>query len=365
MGRPPQQFTVEEADRKTLQGWLRASSTRQSHAIRARIILLSGEGKPVPEVASTLGVHPHAVYRWRRRFQATGVAGLVDLPRSGQPRKVSPAKAKEILKLTVERIPQEATHWSQRLMAKYVGVSAYLVAQVWKAADLKPHRLKSFKISNDPRFAEKVQDVVGLYLSPPDNAMVLSVDEKTQIQALDRTQPMLQLRPKQIERRTHDYVRHGTRSLYAAFDIATGKVLGRVTKQHRALDFVAFLRQIERSTPADLDLHLIVDNSSTHTAPVVKDFLARHPRFHMHFTPTSASWLNAVEGWFAQLERRALYRGVFSSVEALRDELHRFITAHNEFSAKPFRWTKTAEVILEKVERVRSEISNRTNLTGH
>ena len=356
MARHPDRIVVSEADRNELSGWLRAGSTRQSLALRAKIVLLSGDGKTVPEVIEALTTSRRAVYEWRRRYVRQGIEGLKDRPRSGQPRKVSPAKAKEILKLTVEKIPQEATHWSQRLMATYAGVSPYLVSQVWKAADLKPHRLKSFKISNDPNFAEKVQDVVGLYLSPPDNAMVLSVDEKTQIQALDRTQPMLQLRPKQIERRTHDYVRHGTRSLYAAFDVATGKVLGRVTKQHRAKDFVAFLQQIERSTPAHLDLHLIVDNSSTHAAPVVKDFLARHPRFRLHFTPTSASWLNAVEGWFAQLERRALYRGVFSSVEELRDELHRFITAHNEYLAKPFRWTKTAEIIIEKVEKIRSKI---------
>ena len=241
-------------------------------------------------------------------------------------------------------------------MSRYVGVSPYLVSQVWKAANLKPHRLKTFKISNDPHFVEKVQDVVGLYLNPPDNALVLSVDEKTQIQALDRTQPMLPLRPGQVERRTHDYLRHGTRSLYAAFDVATGRVLGRVTQQHRARDFIAFLQQIDRSTPKHLDLHLIVDNSSTHTTQAVKGFLEAHPRFHMHFTPTSASWLNAVEGWFGQLERRALHRGVFTSVTELRDEIHRYITAHNQYSAKPFRWTKTAEVIIQKVRKVRKHI---------
>jgi transposase len=357
MARPHQRIVVSEADRKELEGWLRKGTTQQSLVVRARVILLTGEGKTVPEVMKATGLGQKAVYEWRRRYVREGLAGLLDRPRPGQPRKVTPEKAAEILKRTVEEIPHEATHWSLRLMASYAGVTPYLVSQVWKAADLKPHRLKSFKISDDPHFAEKVQDVVGLYVSPPDNALVLSVDEKTQIQALDRTQPMLQLRPKQVERRTHDYVRHGTRSLYAAFDIATGRVLGRVTKQHRARDFIAFLQQIERSTPKHLDLHLIVDNSSTHTTQAVKDFLDAHPRFHMHFTPTSASWLNAVEGWFGQLERRALYRGIFCSVKELRDEIHRYITAHNEHSAKPFRWTKTAEAIIQKVENIRKQIA--------
>jgi len=219
---------------------------------------------------------------------------------------------------------------------------------------LRPHRLRNFKISNDPDFAEKVMDVVGLYLKPPDNAVVLSVDEKTQIQALDRTQPLLPLRPGQIERRTHDYKRHGTASLFAAFDIASGKVMSRVTKRHRSREFLAFLRQIDGNVEAHLDLHLIMDNSSTHKTKEVREFLAARPRIKVHFTPTSASWLNAVEGWFSQLERRALYRGVFSSVEALRQELRRFIEVHNRDSAKPFLWTKSAESILNAVERARA-----------
>lgn len=359
MARPLKRIVVSEADRKELSTWLRQGSLRQSLAVRARVILPTGEGKTVPEVMEETGLGTKAVYEWRRRYEREGLAGLYDRPRPGQPRKVTPEKAAEILRMTVEEIPQEATHWSLRLMAKYAQVTPYLVSQVWKAADLKPHRLKSFKISDDPHFAEKVQDVVGLYLSPPDNALVLSVDEKTQIQALDRTQPMLQLRPGQVERRTHDYKRHGTRSLYAAFDVATGKVLGRVTKQHRAREFIAFLQQIDRSTPRHLDLHLIVDNSSTHTTQAVKDFLEAHPRFHLHFTPTSASWLNAVEGWFGQLERRALHRGVFTSVLELRDEIHRYITAHNQHSAKPFRWTKTAEAIIQKVRKIRQQIAGR------
>ena len=231
-------------------------------------------------------------------------------------------------------------------------------AKSGRPPDLKPHRLRTFKVSNDPRFAEKVIDVVGLYLDPPDNALVLSVDEKTQVQALDRTQPLLQLRPGQVERRTHDYTRHGTASLYAAFDIATGDVIGRVTTRHRAKEFLAFLRQIDRTTPAELDLHLILDNSSTHTTPAVEAWLDRHPRVHFHFTPTSASWLNAVESWFAQLERRAIHRDSFSSVADLRQAIRRYIQVHNTTLAKPFRWTKSARAIISKVERARTALQN-------
>ena len=239
-------------------------------------------------------------------------------------------------------------------MAKYAGVTEWQVRQVWKAADLKPHRLKTFKLSNDPQFAEKVVDVVGLYLDPPDNAMVLSVDEKSQIQALDRTQPMLPLRPGQVERRTHDYKRNGTATLYAAFDVATGEVMGRVTRRHRAKEFLAFLRQIDRSTPGELDLHLIVDNSSTHKTPKVREWLEEHPRFTLHFTPTSASWRNAGESWFSSLERRCIHRGVFTSVKDLRDEIHRYVRAHNDHTARPFVWTKSAETILASVKRART-----------
>ena len=272
-------------------------------------------------------------------------------PRPGQPRKLTEAKAKEILRRTTETIPHESTHWSVRLMAKYADVTTHQVREVWAAADLKPHRLKTFKISNDPKFAEKVIDIVGLYMHPPTNAIVLSVDEKTQIQALDRTQPMLQLRPGQVERRTHDYKRHGTASLYAAFDIATGKVLGRVTDRHRAEEFIAFLEHIERNVPKHSALHIILDNSSTHTTPEVAAFLAAHPRFKFHFTPTSASWLNAVESWFSQLERRSIRRGIFTSVRDPRAELRRFIAAHNSHAAKPFVWTKSALSIIAAVTR--------------
>ena len=334
MARTHEKYELTDEDRQPLEALLRSPKTPQSLALRSRIVLLSAAGQSVQEVATALGTSTRSVYKWRNRFKDVGLDGLKDLPRSGQPKKLSASKVKEVLTLTVERIPREATHWSLRLMAKAAGITTWQVRQIWSAADLKPHRLKTFKISNDPEFAEKVVDVVGLYMNPPDNALVLSVDEKTQIQALDRTQPMLPLRPGQIERRTHDYKRNGTMSLYAAFNILTGQVIGRTTKRHRAKEFLDFLRQIERSTPKKLDLHLILDNSSTHKTPEVKKRLSSHPRFKLHFTPTSASWLNAVEGWLSQLERRSIYRGVFTSVKELRDEIHRFVKAHDSDSAK-------------------------------
>ena len=325
MARTPENYELTVADRQALEALLRSPKTAQSLVLRARIVLLSGAGETVEAISASTGASTKAVYKWRNRFKMSGLYGLYDQPRSGQPKKLTEQKIKEVLRLTVERIPHEATHWSIRLMARYAKVTTWQVRQIWDAADLKPHRIKSFKISNDPQFAEKVVDVVGLYMNPPDNAVVLSVDEKTQIQALDRTQPMPQLKPGQIERRTHDYKRNGTMSLYAAFDILTGEVLGRVTKRHRAKEFLDFLRQIERSAPKELALHIILDNSSTHKTAEVQKWLAGQPRITLHFTPTSASWLNAVESWFSQLERRSIYRGVFSSVTDLRNEIHRFI----------------------------------------
>lgn len=358
MARPHNTYSISSADRSELSAWLRASTTRRSLAQRAQILLFSDDGMTAEAIADKLGCALRTVYKWRNRYKADGLQGLQDRPRPGQPTKLTRETIDWVLKATTERLPKEATHWSIRLMADYAGITPWQVQQIWKSADLKPHRLKTFKISNDPQFAEKVVDVVGLYMDPPDNAVVLSVDEKTQIQALDRTQPMLPLKPGQIERRTHDYKRHGTASLYAAFDIATGEVIGRITQRHRAKEFLDFLRQIDRQTPAHLDLHLILDNSSTHKTQDVREWLAERPRFKLHFTPTSASWLNAVEGWFGQLERRALYRGVFTSVQELRDEIRRYIRVHNEEIAKPFRWTKCAEVIIEAVNRAKVSAAN-------
>ena len=281
MARTHEKYELTAEDRRALETLLRSPKAAQSLVLRARIVLHSGSGQTAEEVAASLGTSKLSVYKWRNRFKTSGIDGLEDLPRSGQPKKLSAAKVKEVLTLTVERIPKEATHWSVRLMAKAAGITTWQVRQIWEASDLKPHRLKTFKISNDPEFAEKVVDVVGLYMNPPDNALVLSVDEKTQIQALDRTQPMLPLRPGQIERRTHDYRRNGTTSLYAAFDILTGKVIGRTTKRHRAKEFLDFLRQIDCSTPRELDLHLILDNSSTHKTPEVQTWLAEPSAVHL------------------------------------------------------------------------------------
>lgn len=366
MARQAQQIVLPGSDRAELESLIRKGSTPQGLAQRARIILMSAEKIQPKVIAIRVGISETAVHKWRRRFREEGISGLRDRYRPGQPRKLSEAEVKEVLRLTVERVPKESTHWSVRLMAKYAGISTWQVRQIWANADLKPHRLKTFKISNDPEFAEKVVDIVGLYMAPPDNAMVLSVDEKTQIQALDRTQPMLPLKPGQVERRTHDYKRHGTTNLYAAFDILTGEVRGRITKRHRAKEFLDFLKQIDRSTDSQLELHLILDNSSTHKTEDIRSWLQVHPRFHLHFTPTSSSWLNAVERWFAQLERRCLYRGVFTSVPELQAELRRYIKAHNQESAKPFCWTKDAQTIVDAANRAKENlITMRTNQTGH
>jgi len=365
MARTHEDYQIRHTDEQALETLVRSPKTPQSLVERARIILMTAAGEHAEQVAEALGTTKQKVYRWRKRFKDAGLEGLRDRPRPGQPRKLSKAKVKEILDLTVHHIPREATHWSVRLMAKAAGVTNWQVSQVWEAANLKPHRIKTFKISNDLAFAEKVTDVVGLYMSPPDNAVVLSVDEKTQIQALDRTQPMLQLKPGQVERRTHDYKRNGITNLYAAFNILTGEVLGRITQRHRAKEFLDFLRQIERATPAQQDLHIILDNSSTHKTKDVRQWLAKHPRIQLHFTPTSASWLNAVESWFSSLERRALHRGVFTSVKELREELHRYIRLHNSRHAKPFRWTKTAPDIIDQVQKIKDQLNNATNQTGH
>ena len=358
-------FQLLPEDRETLKRWLRRSTTPSGQTRRARILLSLDGGRSPTETARLLHISRATVHLWHRRYRADGLGGLVDRPRSGRPTVLNRRTVERILFLTTERVPVEATHWSTRLMARYAGVSQWQVRKVWEAADVKPHRFKTFTLSRDPQFAAKVIDVVGLYLNPPDNALVLSVDEKTQIQALDRTHPMLPLRPGQVARRTHDDKRHGSANLYAAFNVATDEVLGRITRRHCATEFWQFLAQLDRATPPELALHLIVDNSSTHTTEAIRDFLAAHPRFHLHVTPTSASWLNAVETWFGQLERRALRRGVFTSVSDLRDEIRRFIETHNMHSAKPFRWTKSASAILDAVERARQSLRQETSRTGH
>jgi transposase len=351
-------FKVSEESAATLKSWIRSTSLPQGQVSRAKMILALSDGSKIAEVAAAQRVSCKTVHKWKRRFIESGPEGLLDQPRPGRPSVIDADTVDRVLTLTTRYVPQEATHWSVSLMAKYAGVTTWQVRQIWQAADLKPHRLRTFKISNDPNFSEKVVDIVGLYMDPPDNALVLCVDEKTQIQALDRTQPGLPLSEGRIGSRTHDYKRNGTAALYAAFNVLTGEVIGRVEKRSRSKEFLAFLKQVERQTPKDKDLHIILDNLSAHKTKEVREWVAGQPRIHFHFTPTSASWLNAVEGWFSQLERRALYRGVFSSVPELKSELKRFIRVHNRDLAKPFKWTKSAQTILGKVKRAKDALPN-------
>lgn len=351
-------FKISDQDANTLKKWIRSTSLPQGQITRAKIILALSEGVPVTQVAEAQRVSRKTVHKWKTRFTEAGPDGLFDQPRPGRPSVISAEVVNRVLTLTTSCIPHESTHWSVSLMAKYADVTTWQVRQIWQAADLKPHRLKTFKISNDPHFADKVVDIVGLYMDPPDNALVLCVDEKTQIQALDRTQPGLPLASGRIGSRTHDYKRNGTAALFAAFNVLTGEVIGRVEKRSRSKEFLAFLKQVERQTPKDKELHIVLDNLSAHKTKEVTDWLTGQPRVHFHFTPTSASWLNAVEGWFAQLERRALYRGIFSSVAELKAELQRFIRVHNRDLAKPFKWTKSADTILAAVQRAKESLPN-------
>lgn len=356
--RSPQPLEVPPNAVETLNAWCRSTPLPHGQIMRAKIILQLSEGMSPSEVASAQRTSRKTVHRWRNRFETEGIDGLLERPRSGRPTVIDKATVDKVLFLTTKRIPQEATHWSIELMAQYVEVTPWQVRRIWKAADLRSRRLKTFKISNDPRFADKVIDIVGLYMDPPENAIVLSVDEKMQIQALDRTQPGLPLNPSRIGSRTHDYKRNGTTSLYAAFNTLTGKVIGKVADRTNSKAFLSFLKLLDRRTQVDRELHIILDNLSAHKTQAVRDWVAEHPRIHLHFTPTSSSWLNAVEGWFAQLERRALYRGVFTSISELKAELKRFIKVHNADSAKPFKWTKPAGHILAAVGRAKNSLRN-------
>jgi len=356
--RTPKDFHIDKASSDLLSEWCRSTTLPHGQIMRAKIILQLSEGMTPTEVAIAQRTSAKTVHRWRTRFEEEGIEGLYERPRSGRPTVIDKAIVDRVLFLTTKRIPDEATHWSIKLMSKYAEVSQWQVRQIWKAADLRPHRLKTFKISNDPEFSEKVVDIVGLYMNPPENAVVLSVDEKTQIQALDRTQPGLPLNPSQVGSRTHDYKRHGTASLYAAFNTLTGKVIGKVADRTNAKEFLSFLKLLDRRTASDKELHIIMDNLSAHKTKEIRAWVDSKPRIHVHFTPTSSSWLNAVEGWFSQLERRSLYRGVFTSVAKLKEELERFINVHNKESAKPFKWKKPAGHILASVERAKNKLHN-------
>ena len=343
---PKLELTVEESNR--LGEWARRRTTAQALALRARIVLGCAQGATNTQVAQRLRVTLQTVGKWRQRFIERRLDGLVDAPRPGQPRKISDAKVEEVLAMTLERRPKEATHWSTRLMAKATGMNQSAVLRIWQAFGLQPHRAETFKLSTEPLFIDKVRDIVGLYLSPPTHAVVLCVDEKSQIQALDRTQPLLPLSFGVAERRSHDYVRYGTTTLFAALDLATGRVIGELHRRHRSSEFLKFLRTIEQSVPPELDIHLVMDNYGTHKSPTVKAWFARHPRYHLHFTPTSGSWLNLVERWFAILSQRQIKRGSHRSTLELEKAIRNFLDVHNQ-DPKPFVWHKTADEIIESV----------------
>ncbi|MFF8690563.1 IS630 family transposase, partial [Streptomyces sp. NPDC015232] len=313
-----------------------------------RIILACAEGASNKDVAARLGSTPHAVGRWRSRFVQYRVAGLGDMPRPGGPRTVTDEQVAAVVTKTLESTPKNATHWSTRSMAKEMGLSQSSVSRIWRAFGLQPHRSETFKLSTDPYFVDKVHDVVGLYLDPPERALVFCVDEKSQIQALDRSQPVLPMMPGVPQRTTHDYVRAGTTTLFAALEVATGKVIGSLHRRHRAEEFKKFLIKLDKEVPAGLDIHLICDNYATHKTPAIKKWLLAHPRFHLHFTPTGSSWLNLVERWFAELTNKQIRRGVHRSVQALEKDIRNWITAWNT-DPKPYIWTKTADEILERL----------------
>ena len=349
-GRRLAALVLSDAERSELRSLAGRRNTAQALALRARIVLRCATGLENQQVAADLRIDKTTVGKWRRRFVEHRIDGLRDEPRSGTPRTIEDARIEAVIVRTLESVPPDATHWSSRGMARACGLSVSSVQRIWRAFGLHPHRLETFKLSTDPDFVAKVRDVVGLYVSPPAHAIVLCVDEKSQIQALDRSQPMLPMRPGQPARRSHDYKRHGTTSLFAALDIATGRVIGQCYPRHRAIEFRKFLDQIETAMPSGLDVHLVIDNYATHKAPLIRSWFARRPRWHVHLTPTSSSWLNQVERFFALLTDRQIRRGVHRSVAALKAAITTFIERHNA-DPKPFRWTKSADDILASIER--------------
>jgi len=359
-GRPLPPLTLTTEEQETLHRWIARPKTAQGLARRARLTLLCAAGSANMTVAQRLGVTPQTVGKWRARFLAKRLDGLLDEPRPGAPRQLSDTAVERVITRTLETTPRGATHWSTRTMARACGLSQSSISRMWRAFGLKPHRTETFKLSPDPLFIEKIRDIVGLYLHPPDKALVLCVDEKSQIQALDRTQPVLPLRLGQVERRTHDYTRYGTTSLFAALDIQTGRVLGQCHARHRAREFRRFLDTIEAAVPPALDVHVVLDNYGTHKTPLIHRWLLRHPRYHLHFTPVGATWLNQVERWFAALTEKQLRRGVHRSTRALEAAIQEYLQAHNA-RPKPFVWTKTADEILANIAR----FCQRTSDSGH
>jgi transposase len=352
---------VLTADERTeLEGWARRRTSAAGLAMRSRIVLAAADGGTNTELAQRLGLSITTVRRWRNRFVVDRLDGLLDEPRPGRPRVVGDERIKDLITATLETTPPDATHWSTRSMAEHLGLSQSMVSRVWRAFGLAPHKQDSWKLSKDPQFVEKVRDIVGLYLNPPERAAVLCVDEKTQIQALNRTAPVFPMLPGTPARASHDYVRHGTSSLYAALDLATGKVIGSLHARHRAQEFLAFLKKIDAEVPAELDCHVVLDNASTHKTPAVKRWLTNHPRFVLHFTPTSSSWLNLVERWFAELTTKKLRRGTHTSVRQLNNDIRAWIDTWND-DPRPYVWTKTADQILASI----ANYCNRINDSGH
>lgn len=371
-GRPKVTLVLSDEEKKTLQALIRRGTTAQRLAQRARIVLRCAEGSDNKAVAKHERVTQQTVCKWRKRFLAKRMAGLLDEPRPGAPRTIDDDKVDQVVAQTLESTPKGATHWSTREMAKKSGLSKDSVHRIWRAFGLQPHRTETFELSKDPLLVDKVRDIVGLYISPPDNALVLCVDEKSQIQALNRTQPILPMRPGQAERRTCEYERHGTTSLFAALDIATGNVIGECHRRHRSVEFRAFLDRVDADVPKDLEVHVVLDNYATHKTPLIQRWLAKRPRYHFHFTPTHGSWLNMVERWFGLLTERQIKRGAHTSPAALERAIDEFIQAHNHHP-KPFVWTKSADTILASITRhcIRTvetygpRVMQRSSKTGH
>jgi transposase len=351
---------LSDEERTVLSGWSRRRKTAQALAARSRIVLRCAEGGTIGQVAADLGVSRDMVSKWRSRFLTGRLEGLSDEPRPGRPREITDDQVEEVITKTLEEKPGQDTHWSTRSMASATGMSQSAVSRIWRAFGLKPHVVETWKLSTDPQFIDKVRDVVGLYMAPPENALVLAVDEKSQMQAIDRTAPILPIMPTTPTRMTHDYIRHGTTSLFAAFDISSGSVIAQHYRRHRHQEFLRFLKLIDAAVPKDLDLHLVLDNYATHKTPKVKEWLLRHPRFHLHFTPTSSSWLNLVERWFAELTNRKLRRSAHRSVTEPETDVRTWINEWNT-DPKPFVWNKTANQILDTL----AAYCSRINDSGH
>jgi transposase len=359
-GRPKAVLELAEHERAQLLRWERRRTSSQALALRSRIVLACAEGRSNTEVAAACGVVAATVGKWRRRFCELRLDGLVDDPRPGRPPSITAEQVEDVVVATLESVPENATHWSRQKMAERSGLSASTIGRVWRAFGLQPHRYETFKLSPDPLFVEKVYDIVGLYLNPPEAAVVLSVDEKSQVQALARSQPAFPMMPGMPEQRTHDYLRHGTTSLFAAFDTADGTVISSIHRRHRTIEFKKFLAKIDATVPEHLDVHLICDNYGTHKSPAIRAWLERHPRFYVHYTPTYASWINQVERWFAYLTQDLLQRSDHRSVQALERDIRAWVKAWNE-NPQPFIWTKTAEEILTSIQR----LLQRINGAGH